>query len=161
MPSALMHMTDLWASLYSNHPALRTAVAFAHVGGLLAGGGSALAADVAALRAGHMSAERRAASLAGTSATHRMVLAGLASVIVSGILLAAADVETFLHSRVFWMKMALVVVLAANGIAVVSAERSAAGGDRRAWTRLRRVAAASLVLWLLTTLAGSALPNVG
>src|SRR5512143_1702660 len=121
MPQALLHITDAWASVFSNHATLRTIVAFAHVGGLLAGGGSALAADLATLRAAAMTAERRARYLHDAAATHHIVLSGLALVVASGILLAAADVDTFLHSRLFWIKMALVAALAANGGALVAA----------------------------------------
>jgi hypothetical protein len=43
-------LTDLiesWNALYANHAALRTAIEFAHIGGLVAGGGCAIAADLA------------------------------------------------------------------------------------------------------------------
>jgi hypothetical protein len=93
--------------------------------------------------------------------THEMVIAGLVVVIVSGLLLFAADPGTFLHSRVFWIKMALVVALLANGWRVRSAGNAALASGSVDWRRLHAAAFASMVLWLVTTLAGAALPNVG
>jgi hypothetical protein len=42
----------------------------------------------------------------------------------------------------------------------VAQQRAEAGGVR-AWSRLRATAALSLLLWFLTILAGTALPNIG
>jgi len=47
------------------------------------------------------------------------------------------------------------------GALILRGERQVMDGEARAWTRLRRAATASLVLWCLTTLAGAALPNIG
>ena len=46
---------------------------------------------------------------------------------------------------------------------LLRSERAAthAHAETRAWTRLHRITSASLILWLLTTLAGAALPNFG
>lgn len=92
---------------------------------------------------------------------HRVVLMGLALAVASGVLLFAADWDTYLVSKIFWTKMVLVALLLANGLGLTQAEDAAVRGDSRAWTRLRRAAIVSLTLWLLTTLAGTALPNVG
>jgi hypothetical protein len=154
------HLLEIWSALYANHPALRTAVDFMHIGGLLAGGGCAVAADLATLRAGREGPETKRAQLAQLRRTHRLVLWGLALIGVSGLLLFAADVETFLYSKVFWLKMALLTALLFNGVFMHLGERRAARGVV-AWTRLRRTAVASLFLWFLTTLAGAALPNIG
>ena len=155
----LLHWLDTWVSLYANHPALRTGIEFAHIGGLVAGGGSAIAVDLATISAA------RAGSAAGMtqllSRTHRIVVAGLAALAVSGLLLFAADVETFLYSRIFWLKMGLMVLLLANGALLLRREHQMRQGEPRAWMRLHHAAVASLVLWCLTTLAGAALPNIG
>ena len=79
---------------------------------------------------------------------------------MSGLLLFAADVETFLYSRVFWIKMALVVLLLVNGAILTYAERRATRGHD-AWGHLRGTAITSLALWLTITFAGVALTNVG
>jgi hypothetical protein len=57
--------------------------------------------------------------------------------------------------------MGLMLLLMANGVVLVRAERRVEHGDQLAWAQLKYTATASLVLWFLTTLAGSALPNIG
>jgi hypothetical protein len=80
---------------------------------------------------------------------------------ISGLLLFGADVDTFLHSRIFWLKMGLMATLVLNGVLLLHGQRRVQRGDANGWTRLHRTAVASLVLWFLTTLAGAALPNIG
>jgi hypothetical protein len=160
MPIWFAHWIEAWTTLYSNSAALRTGLGFAHVAGLLAGGGSAIAADRATLVAWRRDAASRIAHARVLHGTHRMVVIGLGVVTVSGLLLLAADTETYLHSRVFWIKMALVALLLANGSLLVRAGRRAQTGHQRAWTRLGYGSIASLALWFLTTLMGAALPNV-
>jgi len=161
VPGPLASLVSQWASLYSNHAVLRTIVVFAHVGGLVGAGGCAIAADRATLLAmkGH-EAERlhQVEALAGT---HRVVIVGLSFIVVSGLLLLAADVETFLYSRVFWTKMTLIALLLVNGAVLTSAERRASAGAADAWGRLRGTALVSLALWFSITFAGVALTNVG
>ena len=103
----------------------------------------------------------QAAQLAAIRNAHRVVIAGLAILFATGLLLFAADVDTFLSSKMFWMKMGLVALLLANGAMMRVAQHRAERGSSAAWTRLRSTAAFSLVLWFLTVLAGAALPNVG
>ena len=70
--------------------------------------------------------------------------------------MAASDLETYLNSRLFWMKMGIVGLLLINGGLLVLSERAAAGGTGDGgWARLRFVSAASLALWLLALLAGT------
>lgn len=132
-----------------------------HVGGLLAGGGCAITADLATIRAAREGAAARVTQLHVLQRTHRLVVSGLGALVFSGLLQFTADLETFLHSRVFWLKMGLFVLLLANGGLLLRGERQVTRGEPNAWTRLRYAAAASLVLWFLTTLAGAALPNIG
>ena len=54
---------------------------------------------------------------------------------LSGALLFAADAETFMHSRVFWLKMALMGTLVFNGVMMLVGERKVQRGDVRAWKR--------------------------
>jgi hypothetical protein len=148
-----------WASIYSNSAAVRTALGFAHVGGLVASAGAAFMLDRAILRAVRAGSATRGAHLADLEASHPIVVGGLLVVIASGLLLAGADLDTFLHSKVFWFKMILVVLLLANGWTLRRLGRAAptAHPSSRA---LGRAAMASMALWTLTTLAGAALPNV-
>jgi hypothetical protein len=159
MTSMLKHALELWASVFSNHAALRTGIDFLHVGGLLGGGGAAIVADRMALRAGGHS-EGMGADLESFESTHRVVLVGLGIVMTSGLLLLGSDVDTFLHSKIFWLKMTLLALLLPNGAQLVRAERAARRGDARAVRRLRVLAGASLALWFLITLAGTALTNI-
>jgi uncharacterized membrane protein len=154
------HLVDAWASMYSNHAALRTGIDFVHVAGLLVGGGCAVAADRMTLRAAGREPALRTIAVQSLADIHRVVLAGLAAVIASGVLQFFADLDTFLYSRIFWIKMGLVVLLLANGLVLVRAERQAERGEARGWPRLRTASAISLGLWLVTTLAGAALPNI-
>ena len=153
-------MFHAWESIYANSPLLRTLIGFAHVAGLVIGGGCAIVADRATLRAFRRSAASRAAEIEAIRSAHRVVLAGLAAVMISGALLMAADFDTFLHSRIFWIKMGLVALLLLNG-AVLARLGSTAAVDDAKWKRLAYVSAFSLALWLATTLTGAALPNVG
>ena len=157
-------MTDLlqtWGSFYANHAAIRTLVAFVHVGALIAGGGLAVASDRALLTAAADDDFSRRSLLETLEGTHRLVVGSLLLITFSGLLLFASDFETFLYSKFFWVKMALVAFLMVNGVVLMAAERRALGGDDRAWGTLRATAVASIALWFLTTLGGVALPNIG
>ena len=160
----MAHIADLmtsWGSFYANHAAARTLVAFAHVGALIAGGGIAIAADRSTLNALHQGATIRRLQLEALHGTHRIVIASLALIAASGLLLFASDFETFLYSRFFWIKITFVALLVVNGAVLWRAERRAIRGDEAAWGTLRFSAVASIALWLLTTLGGVALPNIG
>jgi uncharacterized membrane protein len=156
----LTHLLQSWSSIYSDSAPLRTGLGFLHVAGLLAGGGSAIAADRAPLVAWKRDADSRLAHVRVLHGTHRAVLIGLTLVIFSGVFLFASDVDTYLASRVFWIKMGMVVLLMVNGSVLVHAGRRAQHGTQAAWTRLRWGSLVSVALWFLTTLMGAALPNV-
>jgi hypothetical protein len=150
-----------WSSFYANHAAVRTLVAFFHVGALIAGGGLAVASDRSLLTTVVDDDFSRRSLLESLEATHRFVIGALVLIVCSGLLLFASDYDTFLHSKFFWIKMALVAALTTNGALLLRAERRAMSGDERAWHLLRSTAIASITLWFLTTLGGVALPNIG
>jgi hypothetical protein len=153
----LARLTAPWNHLYSNSKFVSTTVTTVHVVALLVAGGLAIAADRATLRADAEDAHRVARDI-GTA--HRPVLIALAILFVSGTLLAAADVETFATSPVFWVKLGLVALLLANGAGVVRAERAWERANSPInWVRMRRHAIVSLALWLATTVAGTVLVN--
>jgi hypothetical protein len=158
-----------WQSLHADSALVSSAVLFAHLGALVIGGGMAMAADRATLRLGVPSPadapERdaaRARHVLELRALHRPVVAALAFLFASGVLLALSDVEEFATSRAFWIKMALVALLLANGARLARAERAigSATAGAESWRRLRAASIASLVLWLATVLAGVVLTNV-
>jgi hypothetical protein len=153
-------LLDTWTSFYSNHATLKTAIEFAHIGGLMLGGGCAITADLATIQAVREGSIGRTSQFHVLRRTHAIIIAGLAALSVSGLLLFAADADTFLHSRVFWLKMVLFAMLLANGVVMLAGERRVRSGDVRAWRHLHAVAISSLALWFLTTLAGAALTSL-
>jgi hypothetical protein len=106
-------------------------------------------------------AERCRSELGTLRGTHAIVVIGLVVVTFSGLLLFASDVDSFLYSIVFWIKMGLIVALLVNGIVLVGAERRIERGDEGGRRPLTFTAWTSLTLWLLITLAGAALMNLG
>ena len=161
MTAALRDLAVTWGSFYSNHAALRTIIAFAHVGGLVAAGGASFVADREILSAFRRRAQDGSTGLRTVHTAHGVILAGLAVVIVSGVLLFAADLDAYLTSRLFWIKMALVVALMINGAILTRAEHRASNNLDDSWETLKWTAIASLCLWFLTTFIGTALPNIG
>jgi len=150
-----------WATFYSDHAVVRTGVTFVHVGGLLGSGGLALASDRAILRTGPTSDERQL-RLRDLGKTHRPVMAGLSLGVASGLLLIQADLDTYFTSWVFWTKMVLVLLLLGNGLLLLRAERALERNPDldTGWPHLRRRAAASISLWVVITLVGTALVNL-
>lgn len=171
---ALAHLVDPWRSAYSNSKVLPSIVTFAHLGALLLGGGFAVAADRATLRTRHADLTVRQRQLQDLHTVHRPVLIALAVLFVSGLLMAAADVETFFTSLVFWIKMTLVTLLLINGAILYKTEEAlqraasmnsdAANTQRQEkvdnlWRRLSATSVTSLMLWTATVLAGAVLLN--
>jgi hypothetical protein len=155
------NLTEPWASLYNDSPALQTTITFLHLAGIFLGGGFAIATDretFVALRAARLSGQIR--HLAHLHTIHRPVLVGLVMALGSGFLLLAADVQTFARSTVFWVKMVLLGLLLANGYVLERTETALREGtpDSPAlWARLRYISGASIALWLGLILAGTVL----
>jgi uncharacterized membrane protein len=160
---ALARLVEPWAHVYADSKLLATVVTFGHVASLLMAGGLAVATDRATLRALRLAAADRGAHLDELAGVHRLVMSGLALSVITGLLLFASDVETFIMSWVFWLKMGLVLVLLVNGYVMTRAERAVRGdavGSSPSWAHLRRTALVSVGLWYAITLAGVALVNV-
>lgn len=159
-----------WKAAYSNSKVIPAAVTSVHLVALLFGGGLAVAADRATLRVGRRGAADRATQLAELRAVHKPVLVALVALFASGVLLAAADLETFAASPVFWAKLGLVALLLANGFVLERTESRLRGLSAREvvptarvqslWRRLRKSAVLSLVLWTATLVAGTLLVNI-
>jgi uncharacterized membrane protein len=149
-----------WVSFYANHAVIRTLIGFAHIAGLVLSGGSAIAADRAILRSIRSLSGDRTDCVRAVNTAHTSVIAGIFVVAVSGALLFAADSDAYLHSKFFWTKMGLFSLLMINGLLLVRTGRMAQLGDAQGWRRLRVTSLISITLWLLTTLAGAALPNI-
>jgi uncharacterized membrane protein len=162
VPETLVNLLKPWNEFYSHSKAAATIVIFLHVGGLLLAGGLAIAADRGTLRALRIAAGERRHYVRELGAVHRWVITGLTVVVLSGVLLLTADIETFFGSWIFWVKMALVTVLLVNGYRMTRTEaalRHGAAEDSTQWNRLHSVAVTSLALWFVIAALGVALAN--
>lgn len=161
IPEFLSGLAQPWSDLYGSSATVSASVEFVHLGGLLIAGGFAMAFDRAALRVSSGSVAQRTSFLAELNAVHVPVLMGLAAVTASGLALLFADLETFLPSTLFWLKMVALFALLLNGIGI---RRS---GDRlrrdalnaSTWRTLRRAARFSMSLWMLLLFLGVLLRN--
>lgn len=160
MPGVISHFIASWAALYSGSAVMRTLVSFVHLAGLVGGGGAAIAADRATLRATRRGLGITREQIDAIHHTHRVVILGLAAVIVSGVLLFAGDVSTYAPSKLFWLKMGMVAALMINGAFLVRIGHGLPMPDERTRRTMRWTASLSLALWFLTTLVGAGLPNI-
>ena len=151
-----------WADFYGHNKMVAAAVEFVHVGSLLVGGGFAIASDRAALRALKAPLENQKFVLQEFTTVHKPVLIALSLMVISGLLMLASDIGTFLVSPVYWTKMTLVMLLLANGYLVKRADEKLNADPspgNRAWKHFKFSSIASMALWLSTTLAGVILLN--
>lgn len=169
MLSALADWLQPWSDLYNSSVAMETVVLAGHLGGLLVAGGFAVATDRMILRVRRASGAIQLHTLRELGRIHRPVLVGLVAVILTGIAMLLADVQTFLPSWVFWLKMALFVALLVNGWVLEREGRRlerVTEGDADAeetgaeWTPLRRASIRSASLWGATLLFGVLLTAV-
>ncbi len=152
---------DPWNRLFSHSKWVAGTVTGAHIMSLMFGGGLAIAADRTTLRVDRSDSEARAEQIREIRAVHVPVLISITVLLVSGVLLAAGDVETFLPSVWFWVKIALVVLLMINGSVLTVTERNLGGELTDAgWTRLRTLARISIALWTATAVVGIVLSNI-
>ena len=162
-PDVLVRLVQPWSDFYGHSKTASTIVTFLHIAPIVVGGGIAIALDRATLRLDVEDGPARERHLRELGLVHPIVLSSLALLLLSGLAMLAADLDTFLGSWVFWLKMALIVALLANGARMTRLERALAGaagtaGDQ--WRRLRGIAVTSVILWLAITLAGVVLTNV-
>ncbi len=155
--TTITELAQPWADWYNHNKVAQGGVTWIHIAGIMVGGGLAIASDRAALRAVNGTAEDRSRVLSDFSQVHRTVIAALAAVVVSGLLMLLADVENLLPSPVYWVKMGLFAILLGNGWLIQQNERQLAldpsPGNPR-WQRFKFGAVASITLWLLVALGG-------
>lgn len=150
-----------WNHLFAHSKSIAGTVTGAHILFLMFGGGLAIAADRTTLRVDRADSEARDEQIREIRAVHTPVLISLVILLISGVLLGASDVETFLPSIWFWVKIALVVLLMINGSILTLTERKLGRGLTDAgWTRLRTLAWTSIVLWTATAVVGIVLSNI-
>lgn len=149
-----------WQTFYGDSRVTEIAVTSVHVVAMLVGGGIAVAADRLTLRATSRAPAERNGMLAELQQTHRPVMVGLAALFLSGLALAASDVETFSASPAFLVKLALVALLGVNGLVMLRTEAMLRRDPTEPrWARLRLVSWLSLVLWISTAVVGVVLVN--
>jgi hypothetical protein len=146
-------LVERWAKLYSDHKLVSDTVTFAHLAGIMLGGGVAIAADRAAIHLALASDLPYSPPLGGRD-VHRWVVVGLAVITVSGLLMLFADLDTYLKAPLFWVKVGLTLVLIGNGWVRMKAEQAVLAGVQAARARFRQTSVASLALWVVILLAG-------
>ena len=157
VPELLKTILEPWSSLYEGSKIIIGLTRFLHVGGLLLGGGAAVAADRASIRARREGPEYRTHHLAQLRRVHRVVVLGLGLIALSGLMMLTSDLESFVASRTYWIKMSLVLVLAANGYAITRIEATLRPDAPRGWTALGLTSRLSYGLWFAIVLAGTIL----
>src|SRR5690348_17538257 len=105
-PTLLIQLAKPWESLYSNSKGLEIFVTFLHVGGLLLGGGLAVATDRATVRAIRQAVHDRTQHLEALSSVHQTVFVGLVISFLSGVMLFSPTSRRFGPLWVSWLKMA-------------------------------------------------------
>jgi hypothetical protein len=151
-PTFLVDLVRPWADFYADRLPASVTVTFIHFTGLLLAGGSAVAVDRETLLQPRLDDEGRARGLEVIRRVHAWVLLGLGLSVASGLLLAAADLETYFGSTFYWSKMTLVALLLVNGAVLHRVSTRSDATDPVSWSRLRGAAARSLVLWLAIVL---------
>ena len=151
VPEFLLQASGSWARLYGDSHTISTGVTYLHFVGLLLAGGVALSADRATLQASREDDAGRVAYLPRLAAAHGLVIGGLVIMMVSGVLMFLADVETFWDLRVFWIKMGLIALLLTNGLMMRRAERLASLFRARAWAGLKASSVISAVVPRMTS----------
>jgi uncharacterized membrane-anchored protein len=154
IPAFLASAVESWAGFYDHHQLVSVTVRYLHLAGLVLGGGAAVAADRQVLKASRTEPSQRPGVVASLDAVHRVVVPALVVMVATGILMTAADSETFFASRLYWFKMSMVGLLLLNGIGLARAERAVSGEKPKGWLWLGLTSAASLVLWLAIVFAG-------
>lgn len=174
MLDTLTQLVQPWADVYAERAGLATTIIAAHVLAMFVGGGLAVGADRAILRAAPGSAEGVRAVIADLATTHSLVIGALLVSVASGVALFASDVPTFAVSKVFWVKLTVLCVLLLNGLRMRTSERRVLDSldgapvhtaempvvfPQAPWRAVRLAAVASVTLWITLVLLGVVLSN--
>jgi hypothetical protein len=154
VPTSVTGAIAWWSSYYGDHQAVSVTIRYVHLAALVVSGGAALTVDRGLWRAAR---ERWSGKQAVDSLnrSHCIVLAGLAVITASGLMMALADVDTYAVSKLFWGKMTLVALLLANGAVLTAAGRRASTSGVSVPRTLGIFSAVSAVLWLSIMYASS------
>ena len=159
-----------WRKLYAQSPLLSTLILFGHLGGLLAAGGLAVAAERATLRLDPSDDSERRRHLADLERLRAPIWSAFGVAVVSGALLFLADVEAFATSPIFWTKMSLVGLLVGTTYVTTRLDTAlrrdcddasvrGSGVLERRWRRRRAGAIVTALLWFGLVLVGAALAS--
>lgn len=155
LPDAVAGAIQAWAEFKQDHRVVSRLLAYSHLAGILLAGGTAITVDRGVMRAWRRAADARARVLEDLERAHRVVIPALVFVGLTGGLWTLSELDDFMASPIYWVKMGLVGLLILNGLVMLRAERAARlrPGDGE-WRRLRAAAMASIALWFATLLAG-------
>jgi hypothetical protein len=154
----LVGITAWWSSYYGDHQLVSVSIRFLHLAGLVMGAGTGLFADRQVLSAVRSRSQERETVLVTLNRAHAHVISWIIVVGSTGVLMTAADTSTFLVSKLYWIKMAMVALLITNGLAMLAAERRTRQvGISAGWPRLAAVSTISATLWLTTLFLGTLL----
>ena len=161
--ASLVHLFAPWNAFYADSRVAETGILSVHLVAMMLGGGIAIATDRDTLRATRTATGTGPEVLARLQGAHRPVLIALTVLLLSGLALATADIETFAKSPIFLIKMTLVALLTINGSVLVRTEARLRRDDagEALWNRLRRSTRFSLALWICVVIAGATLVNAG
>lgn len=154
IPDALAGAIQAWADFKADHRVVTRGLGALHLSGILLGGGTAIFLDRAVRRAAGATETARTFILEEMARGHRVIVPSLAVVFVTGVLWTLSELDEFLTSPVYWLKMGLIALLLINAMTMIRAERGVRAGDATAWARLRTTATLSLVLWFAILVAG-------
>ena len=156
LPVAVTTIATSWSAYYSDHQLVSVFIRYLHIAATVVGGGKAIALDRQIVAARRADGDTRRSALRQLRGSHRIVVPALTIVLVTGLLMTAADLDTFLGSTLYWVKIAFVAALAVNGAVLLAAETAAERGEGgSSWKRLATVSVASMTLWLITLFVGT------
>lgn len=157
-----MPLIEWWTELYRGNDVVQLLAGLGHILSLVFAARYALEGDRAALRAERRPPAQRDALLALIDRAHRPVLIGLTLALITGLAQLLAQLSYLPFSPWFWVKMAGLVALLANGRLLQLAERRlrASPEQPQQWRALRAAAKRSVTLWAVLVVLGLLLTTV-
>lgn len=155
-------MIGWWETLYRGSDLVQLLAGLGHLLAIAYAARYALAGDRAALRAERRPPAQRDALLAQIGRAHRPVLIGLGFALLTGLAQLLAQLAWLPQSPWWWLKLAGLAALLANGrmvqLAVVRLRADPA--QPRQWRALRGAARRSIALWAALVIVGLLLTTV-
>jgi hypothetical protein len=142
------HIIESWANCYGNHPLVSVTIRFLHLTGIVLGGGAGILTDWQIIKSALKGNVDREYLLKQLNRAHYYVAPWMFVLSLTGALMTAADAQTFFVSKVYWTKIALILLLVVNGVALLLLESHARNpGIQSVWKKLTIVSVISAVLW--------------